>query len=942
MKRKIGIIIDVLNEDYQSRIFSGIYAYAKKNGIDITVFAGVIEIGYGEWFYDFEIIRKAIYTDNYDGFIVFTGTIMNEYSKNQIESMFNELRSLPVVSISIPINNVPAILIDNKKGIKELIKHLIKDHGCRKIAFIKGKNGNSEVKDRFDAYCTVLKENSLQINNSLIIDGKFGEKWGREAVDILTRKRKAEFDAVVCSDDLIAIGVIDALKNNGISVPDDVKVTGFDDIETAKYKTPALTTVRQPLFKQGYYGLKKLIDLINHQSGNGNTILDTEVIIRESCGCPPQIHSMNENEIKKFYYDNTVRNKNIWNYEVAYQKLNNAVTLERLKDIMYKELHDLGILSFYMVLYKNVIIKENPEDLIIPETSRLVAAFKDGKSLIEKSLEFSVKEFMPLDIFDDKNQKTYIFMVLAFEKEHFGYIYFEYMEERPNYIYFALRRQISSTLKNIYLLEEIAESEKQKTNLFVSLTHEIKTPLTLISNYLDKYIQKNGITPELKIISENVNKLNQDMINFLDVEKLKHGQVFYDHSQVFNLSAMIKNRVILFKEYAAGKSVKINFEITKDLFIKCDPSAMECIINNLLDNAIKYNKQDGNIFVKLTVVQNKIQLVVRDTGSGIDKKGHENVFNAYSQITSKKRNIKGSIGMGLYIVKKILDDINAKIELHSLPDKGAAFKIIFKKPESGINTVKAEAPEQRVMLVNHYPDAEPDNNDNKEEKFNILVVEDNKHMINFLKQSMKEYFNFFFAENGKDALKKLSKIPKPDMILSDIMMDVMGGYEFHSKLSHIKAYNYIPFIFLTAMSSKNDKIKGLKKGAVDYIYKPFHVDELLFKILNIIKRDKMLKRDLREKIWKKLETYVWEDINTLDYKKNERQSKYDKLGISVREVEIIELVSKGLTNTEIGKGLNISVRTVCKHIQNIYDKVNVNNRMELIKIFITSDMNPGK
>jgi len=477
--------------------------------------------------------------------------------------------------------------------------------------------------------------------------------------------------------------------------------------------------------------------------------------------------------------------------------------------------------------------------------------------------------------------------------------------------------------------KQLKEAHEQKTNTFINIAHETKTPLTLISNYMDKFIKKHREYYELAIIKNNIDKLKNDMINFLDIKKLEKGQIFYNHNQIINISNLLNEKIKLFKEAACNNRIKIIADnIKNNLYIKIDPYALDRVINNLLDNAVKYNIEDGTITISLIEKSNKIIFTVKDTGIGIPKEQQQNIFNPYHQITHEKRNIQG-IGMGLNIVKNIINDINGKIEIDSEPDKGTTFKIIFDK-----HTIKKEDAITSNVLLSK-PFGSTINIKLKEEIYdkyrkNILIIEDNIEMLSYLQDNFYDEYNVFTAKNGLKALNKINKIPKPNIIISDIMMDKMNGFEFYDKVMKNEEYNDIPFIFLTALTSNNDKIKGLSKGAVDYIYKPFTIEELQKKIKSLLRIQHNQKKNNLEIINDKMNKILYEKFGG-NYNEFKYSKIYIKNNINKKEQDIIELLINGFKYKQIALKLNLPMNTIRKYVHIIYQKLNITNKIELIK-----------
>ena len=483
-------------------------------------------------------------------------------------------------------------------------------------------------------------------------------------------------------------------------------------------------------------------------------------------------------------------------------------------------------------------------------------------------------------------------------------------------------------------LNIIDNMSRQKTNYFINLAHETKTPLTLINSYLEKYINDNKSSSELNFIQHNIKKLQKDMVNFLDKEKLERNQVFYNHNQIVNLSDFLNKKIRLFKALCRKNGISLTKDIKDGIFIKTDPYAIDRIINNLLENAVRYNKVGGKIKVTACKTNLLIYLRVSDSGIGINKEQQKYIFKPFHQISHKKQNIQG-IGMGLSIVKGIMDQINGKILLNSECGKGTDFTLLLKTYDHFDCKIseKVECSKPIDNLINiELKDSIYDN-----KKYNIFVVEDNREMLFLLQNAFSKNYNFYYALNSKTALDKIIKIPKPHIIISDVMMDGLDGFEFYKKLiNKFSDFKNIPVIFLTAKSSEQERLKGLSLGAIDYIAKPFSMDELLIKIKSIINnRDEHSRHttmNIKNNLFKMLKGKI------CAYDNNEDTMPFDGHNylyyrISKREREVIQLIKKGLEYKEIANKLNVSKNTIETYRRRIFRKCNIQNKEELLEIF---------
>jgi signal transduction histidine kinase/DNA-binding NarL/FixJ family response regulator len=494
--------------------------------------------------------------------------------------------------------------------------------------------------------------------------------------------------------------------------------------------------------------------------------------------------------------------------------------------------------------------------------------------------------------------------------------------------------------KNIQLEMQkglIENASEKRTKFFINMAHETRTPLTLIKNYLDLYIQKYGNNDEINIVNTNVERLIAGMINYLDTEKYELGMAIYNHNQLLNVSMLLVEKCEIFEKYASNYNLKLRLNIEENIILAGDPLAVDRIINNLLENAIKFSPQGGTIKVKLKLNEKKIELSVKDEGIGIPVELQDKIFEPFYQISRDKHNLQG-LGMGLSLVKNIMDELCGKILIESQEGKGSEFKLIFNKPTDSnikpvVNHIIHQKPTEPEWSYENVVDTIVDPNWPY-----ILIVEDNKQMMNYLHQQLIGEFNIITAENGLDALQKMKSQQTPDLILSDIMMDEMDGFTFLKELSMDSSHKFIPLIFITAKTSQKDSIEGLSLGAVDFIQKPFNYYELRFKIKSILSNSASQKEAIMNEIVKtashqlkrKIDSDLHVELHDI-FKTNCAKYKF-----TAREIEILELIAQGLPYKNISEKMNISERTVVRHVQNMFQKTQTHNKLDLINLISKS------
>ncbi len=284
--KRVAVIIDTYNEYCQNHILDGLYRAGIEANFKLITFPIVSLLTSESISTHFSYYEEVISSNGFDGVIVFTGALSEHTEMKEITKFINKI-NLPSVSVAGPGGSCASIQIDNESGITELIDHLIDTHNAERIACITGPMNNEEAQVRFNAYKAALTNHHLPIDDLLIVEGDFSEQAGINGIRQLINNG-FNFDAVVCADDITAIGALKELKNQEIFVPDYVTVTGFDDIDEASMYSPTLSTVRQPFAELGAQAVESLQHYLNTHKKNHTVTLHTEAMIRESCGCIPE------------------------------------------------------------------------------------------------------------------------------------------------------------------------------------------------------------------------------------------------------------------------------------------------------------------------------------------------------------------------------------------------------------------------------------------------------------------------------------------------------------------------------------------------------------------------------------------------------------------------------------------------------------------------------
>jgi sigma-B regulation protein RsbU (phosphoserine phosphatase) len=275
-RTSFALLIDPYSDWFNQSILRGVSDFARENGAHLICVAAQTREAACP-------LRDLLGPLSVDGVLVVTATL-SSFIKDRADlaQFFERFKPLPCVSVGVTLDGVPSVEIDNRTGMSELLEHLVHAHRFRRIAFVRGPASNQCAQIRYEVYLDVLKRNQIPFDAELVVDGDWSPAAGADAIHVLKDVRSQKMDAVVCADDLIAAGAIEALHARGIRVPADVAVVGFDNDANVGF---SLTTVHQPVYHLGRKAAAMLLDLVRGTKTAGSETLSTELIVRRSCGC---------------------------------------------------------------------------------------------------------------------------------------------------------------------------------------------------------------------------------------------------------------------------------------------------------------------------------------------------------------------------------------------------------------------------------------------------------------------------------------------------------------------------------------------------------------------------------------------------------------------------------------------------------------------------------
>ena len=403
--------------------------------------------------------------------------------------------------------------------------------------------------------------------------------------------------------------------------------------------------------------------------------------------------------------------------------------------------------------------------------------------------------------------------------------------------------------------EKLHEVDELKTSFFTNISHEFRTPLTLILGPVKQMIDETNeqkSKEKLSVVHKNAKRLLNLVNQLLDIAKLESGNMKLRTSPQ-NIIPFLKAIVISFTSYAERKNITLKFETSEEkIIVYFDNEKFEKIITNVLSNAFKFTPERGKIMVRAESNDKFLTINISDTGVGIPKEKISKIFDRFYQVNQAHTREYEGTGIGLAFTKELIELHKGTIEVESVEGKGTTFKINIPlgkdhlKPEEIIIT-----DDNNSLTIHTEPFLEEPAIKNK---FNfitkngkpiLLIVEDNYDVRNYIKQNLENGFNITEACNGEEGWEKsISQIP--DLIISDVMMPKLDGFKLCEKLKSDERTSHIPIILLTAKASSQDKINGFKTGADDYIMKPFEPNELVERIKNLIEQRKRIHDHFRK------------------------------------------------------------------------------------------------
>ncbi|GAA4317621.1 hybrid sensor histidine kinase/response regulator transcription factor [Mucilaginibacter gynuensis] len=430
------------------------------------------------------------------------------------------------------------------------------------------------------------------------------------------------------------------------------------------------------------------------------------------------------------------------------------------------------------------------------------------------------------------------------------------------YAYILYRDRQAKLKYEIQIAHMEGEKEKElsekKLSFFTNISHEFRTPLTLIINPVKELLykdDKNVDTTNLNIVYRNARRL-LSLVDQLLLFRKADAEADKLNIACLNLVNLAKEVFLCFTHQARTKNITFEFDCAEDYIeVYADREKMEIVLFNLLSNAIKFTPEGGTVKVTVSLLADAIQIAIADTGCGITEEAGEKLYNRFYQDQYGSTSVKGGFGIGLYLVKSFIEGHGGNISYKSKINEGTTFSITLLKGRNHLpaDLVLDNADTGSVFLkeliedeitANQLVEAADENlydeqlaTDNK----SLLIIDDNNDIREYIKQVFKLDYILYEADNGEDGYRMI-KEHLPDIVICDVMMQGMSGIELCNLVKEDITISHVPIVLLTASASPEIKLKGIEGGADDYISKPFDKEILKARVAGILKSKNNLQK----------------------------------------------------------------------------------------------------
>ncbi|MCQ2519040.1 MAG: substrate-binding domain-containing protein [Lachnospiraceae bacterium] len=867
MKKKISLFGNAWNSENLDNFILGLRE-GFGDDADIFVFSSVASFSQSPRLRDAE--NSIFFMPDYsffDAAIVLGSGITSLENTKEIIQKFKQA-NIPVVVQGIEVERTTGVTVDNYVGMKALGNHLIEEHNVKDCVFIGGTSDHADSNQRLQALSDALAEHGYELDEKNVVYAN----WERKLVDEFIigvygdRKNKLP-DAIVCANDPMAMFAIYALESIGYKVPEDVLVSGFDNLNVGRLFYPSIASVDQQYHEQGKICAGSVLELINDSSKIQKIVVPCTAIPGESCGC---INCKNEVENRSrighnLLIEDAAKSNLVGRIAHLEENILVAGEFEDIATILKQDfLTTKGPESEDFHIYVNTQYKSlkymnnrgaEPEAYYGPVLD-VIAAKADGMVCEEKTLD--IKDLL-LGYTGEGKGKTYVVHNIKINNSIIGYMIMGHTDGAfSNKLYDDFRTHICLVLdrfqncmeltrlnkelmityeneKRAHQLEialvQAETANKTKSQFLANVSHEIRTPINAILG-MDAMILRESSEAAIKDYAKDIKNASNTLLalinDILDFSKIESGKMDIIPAK-YQLDSVLNDLLSMIKPKAEEKGLELKLVLNPNTPAKLygDEIRVKQVMLNLINNAVKYTKE-GKItwIVDYEIPQQNVcvlKVAVVDTGIGIKPEDLKKIYSPYERFDQVENKSVEGTGLGLSITKSLLEKMDSELVVESTYGKGSKFSFVLKQPMWGTDPIGDN------LTGNH-------ENDEKGEKFHaptasVLVTDDVEMNLTVIKNLLKRVeISPDICTDGTEAIK-LANEKKYDVILLDAMMPNMSGEETLQCIRNSSKLNKeTPIVVLTANAIVGAREEYLAAGFDDYLSKPIN-GELLENVI---------------------------------------------------------------------------------------------------------------